>query len=742
MKRKTVCHAVVLSVLLSACVAAQASAGNEVEVATKPRPKTALVLSGGGARGLSHVGVVNALDRLRIPFDCIAGTSMGAIAGGTYASGTSLAEAERLVVEADWRAVFADRPRRTDIPYFRKYEDYKPYFDFTLTLDDFQLKTPRNFVGVQHIGLFFRELAGARVESSFDNLPIPFRAVGTDIVTGEPVVISDGSLVEAMRASMTVPGVFPPIPYKGHLLVDGGLSLNLPVTVGRELCGPGARVIAVNTSTPGYQQEDLTSFLTIGEQVVNISMQHNMNQQTALLGKQDVLIVPVLDGYTSADFEKVRDLVKVGEEAVAARAAELQSFRVSEDEYAAWKAAIDARRHPLPVIDHVRMAKTRWVNPSVMEDLLRVESGEAFDMPALHRRISRVYARGDFTSIRYNLEETRPGHADIVVTPEEKAGRDFVRFGLGLYSDFQGDATFNAIVSLRRAWLNRLDAEWRTDVQLGRDNTLYSEWYQPASLGSEFFVAPYVLYREHYQDVYVQNARLEYKYLQAGGGLELGSVFGRWGEVRLGVTRSYGRISSPSLPALADDTVQQGGYTFRTIYDQLDSTRFPHRGGSARLNYFKSSRSLGAEDDFDRLEFRGTRAATWGRNTLVGTLRLADDLGSTLPLYENFSLGGLFNLSAYPTNYYEGGRLAYGGLVAYRRMSDLPAAIGKGIYGGVALEAARLSRPPVGFQAMGGPAYAGSAYLAADTVLGPFYLVGSLGNNDQSALYLALGISF
>ncbi len=707
------------------------------------RAKTALVLSGGGARGLAHVGVVNALDRLRIPFDCIAGTSMGAIAGGTYASGTSLAEAERLVVEADWRAVFADRPRRFDIPYFRKYEDYKPYFDFTLTLDGLQLKTPRNFVGVQHIGLFFRELAGARVEASFDNLPLPFRAVGTDIVTGEAVVINDGSLVEAMRASMTIPGVFPPIPYKGHLLVDGGLSMNLPVSVGRELCGGQARVIAVNVSTPSHKQDDLTSFLTIGEQVINISMQNNMNQQTALLGPGDVLIVPALDGYTSADFEKVRDLVKVGEEAVAAHEADLQHLRVSEEEYAAWKQRIAERRTPLPVIDHVRMAKTRWVNQAVMQDLLRVEQGETFDMPALHKNISRVFARGDFSSIRYNLEETAPGHADITVTPEEKAGRDFVRFGLGLDSDFQGDADFSAIVSLRRAWLNRLDAEWRTDVQLGQDNGIYSEWYQPASLGSEFFVAPYVFYNERYEDVYVQNvARLEYKYLQAGGGLELGSVFGRWGEMRVGVTRSYGQVSSPSLLVFADETLQQGGYTLRTIYDQLDNTRFPHQGSSARLNYFKSSQSLGAEKEFDRLEFRGTRVITKGRNTVLGTLRLADDLGSDLPHHQNFSLGGLFNLSAYPSNYYEGGRLVHGGLVGYRRISDLPAGIGKGIYGGVALEAARMKRQPAGFQTMDTPAYAGSLYLAADTVLGPFYLLGSIGNNDQSALYLALGVSF
>lgn len=728
----------VMSCLLAG---AQAKADTVNAGVEKKRPKVALVLSGGGARGLAHVGVAKALDRMRIPYDCIAGTSMGAIAGGTFASGTSLEEAERLVVEADWRAVFADKPRRSDIPYFRKYEDYKPYFDFSLTMDNFRLVTPRNFVGVQNIGLFFRELTGAIAIESFDDLPLPYRAVGTDIITGEAVLITGGTVAEAMRASMTVPGVFPPIPYKGHLLVDGGLSRNLPISTGRELCGEV--VIAVNVSTPGYKQDDLTSFLTIGEQVINISMQHNMNAETALLTERDVLIVPKLDEYTSADFPKVRDLVRRGEEAVEASATKLQHLQVSEAEYAEWKQGIENRRRPLPVVRQVKVAETKWVNPQVMQDLLRVKPGQPFNMKALHQNISRVYARGDFASLRYDLVDAGTGQADITITPEEKGGRDFLRFGLGLYSDFEGDATFSTIVSLRRAWLNRLDAEWRTDLQLGRDNGIYSEWYQPASLGSEFFVAPYVLYSEQHRDFYLQNTvKLEYEYLQAGAGLELGSVFGRWGEFRAGVRRSYGKLKVPTFNAIPDETFQQGGYTLRTIYDQLDNTHFPHEGGSARLNYFKSSTSLDADTEYDRLEFRGTRAVTRGRNTILATVRVGDDLGTDLPNYDNFSIGGLFNLSAYPNNYFEGGRLRYGGLVAYRRISDLPAALGKGIYGGIALEGARIGRPSAGYAVMDEAAYSGSVYLAADTVLGPFYLLGALGNKDQSALYMALGISF
>lgn len=707
------------------------------------RPKTALVLSGGGARGLAHVGVFKALEKMRVPYDCIVGTSMGAIAGGSFATGISTAEAEKKVVEADWRAVFSDRPVRSDIPYFRKYEDYKPYFDFTLTLDDFKLKAPRNFVGVQKIGLFFRELTDAESSNSFDDLPVPYRAVGTDIINGQAVVISDGTVAEAMRASMTVPGVFPPISYKGHMLVDGGLSKNLPVSVGRELCGPGSRVIAVNVSTPSLKIGDLTSFLSIAEQTINISMQRNMNEEVANIGNGDVLVVPRLEKYTSADFEYVKELIKIGEDAIAENAEELRSFSVSEREYAAWRAAIEARKKPDPVVRSVRMADMKWVNPEVMRDLLNVRTGEPFDIEALHKNIDRVYARGDFSSVSYDLVNDGYGNADVVVSPSEKDGRDFVRFGLNLYSDFQGDSSFNAVVSLRRAWLNRLDAEWRTDVQVGQDNLVYSEWYQPATLESAFFVAPYALFLDQYRDVYLHDfAKLRYQYGQVGGGLELGSVFGRWGEVRVGLARSKIRTQSDTIFIVPDENYEQGGYTLRTIYDQIDNTNFPHQGSSVRLSYFKSSQGLGADTDYQRYDFRALKAISRSRNTVLAMVRAGGAGDSSLPFYDDFSLGGIFNLSAYPKGYFLGERMLYGSVLTYRRFSDMPKGLGRGIYGGLQLELARMGKVNEAFPPMDGAATSVNAYLAADTVLGPFYLMGSYGDTDQSAIYMALGVSF
>ncbi|MDP2227379.1 MAG: patatin-like phospholipase family protein [Moraxellaceae bacterium] len=710
--------------------------------ATAPRPKIALVLSGGGARGLAHVGVFKALEKMRVPYDCIVGTSMGAIAGGTIASGTSVAEAERMVVDADWRYVFADKPRRSDTPYFRKREDYNNYFDFSLSLRDLQLQAPRNVAGVQHIGLFFRELTHATATDDFDKLPIPYRAIGTDIVTGEAVVLGEGMLAEAMRASMTVPGVFPPIPYRGHLLVDGGISMNLPVSEGRKLCGDV--VIAVDVSTPVFREDQLGSLLSIGAQVIGISMQHNLSSQIATLTPTDVFIKPALDGYSAGDFAKARELIKIGEQAVTAHTVALQRYQLDEASYAVWRQSVAARQLPVPVLGKVSVAPTQWVNPRVMAGLLDVEPGQTFDMDSLHRRINTVFARRDFSSITYDVLPLDDDHSELYIVPEERPGRDFVRFGVSLYSDFAGQADFSALASLRRAWLNRLDAEWRTELEVGRDKRIFSEWYQPLSLQSELFVAPYVHYKSDFREYYLTgNFPLEYEFRATDVGLEVGSVFGRFGELRAGILSGHASIRPDAGSLLADVTEKRGGYTFSAIYDQLDDVALPQDGRLLRLRYFHSATALNADSEYERLEIEARQAMSFGRNSVLLIGRLGSSLETTLPFYENFTLGGIFNLSAYAPRRIETSSQVYGRVEGYRRISDLPTIIGKGIYAGALLEtgwgwnSGGIEPPPLRDL----PWSLGS-YFAADTVVGPVYLMASVNDQRNVAAYLAVGFNF
>lgn len=706
------------------------------------RPKVALVLSGGGARGLAHVGVVKALDQLRVPYDCIAGTSMGAIAGGAFATGTSIADAERMVKEADWDGIFSDKSRRSDIPYFRKSEDFRNYFSFTLTLKGMDLLPPRNFVGVQNIGLFFRELTDSAYASNFDDLPIPFRAIGTDIGTGEAVVLKEGTVAEAMRASMTVPGVFPPIAYRDHLLVDGGIANNLPVNVGRELCGDV--VIAVDVSTPILKPGEMTSLVDFGLQAVNVSMQKSMNESLAQVQPTDILIVPELKGFTAADFEKAAELIRVGEEAVLRVEERLRPYQLSTEAYDAWKAGVQQRRQRVPKLARVEMEKTRWVNPRVLQSFLDVRADQLLDATALHQRIDSVYARGDFSRISYEVLPEGEGRATLRVIPEEKPGRDFVRFGLALYSDFEGDAEFSALASFRRAWLNRLDAEWRTDIEIGRDKALYSEWYQPASLASEFFVAPHFAYRSDYRDTSLGNLLpFAYSLRTIDAGLEIGSVFGRWGEIRAGVQTGRGRVELEDSILSADDEFRRGAYTFKLTLDQLDNVRFPHRGGLVRMDVLKSSDDLGADDSYSRLALEGRQAISHGANTLLLVGRAGTSLETATPFHENFRLGGLFNLSALPQGVIDTRNQLYLRSQYYRQIRQLPSLLGRGVYAGALLEAGwgwdngRFDVP-----AATDLPWSAGVFLAADTFIGPFYLLGAVGQDGEAAIYMALGTNF
>lgn len=706
------------------------------------RPKVALVLSGGGARGLAHVGVVKALDRLRVPYDCIAGTSMGAIAGGAFATGTSIADAERMVKEADWDSIFSDKSRRSDIPYFRKSEDFRNYFNFTLTLKGMDLLPPRNFVGVQNIGLFFRELTDSAYASNFDDLPIPFRAIGTDIGTGEAVVLREGMVAEAMRASMTVPGVFPPIAYRDHLLVDGGIANNLPVDVGREMCGDV--VIAVDVSTPILKPGEMTSLVDFGLQAVNVSMQKSMNESLAQVRATDILIVPDLKGYTAADFQKTAELIRIGEEAVLGVQDRLRPFQMEPAAYEAWKAGIQQRRQHVPRLARVAMDKTRWVNPRVLQSFLDVRADQLLDTTALHQRIDSVYARGDFSRISYEVLPEGEGRATLRVIPEEKPGRDFVRFGLALYSDFEGDAEFSALASFRRAWLNRLDAEWRTDIEIGRDKSLYSEWYQPASLASEFFVAPHFSYRSDYRDASQGNQlAFAYSLRTIDAGLEFGSVFGRWGEIRAGVQTGRGRVELEDSILSAEDEFRRGAYTFKLTLDQLDNVRFPHRGGLVRMDVLKSSDDLGADDSYSRLALEGRQALSYGANTLLLVGRAGTSLDTATPFHEQFRLGGLFNLSALPPGVIDTRNQLYLRSQYYRQIRQLPSLLGRGVYAGALLEAGwGWDNGSFDVPAATDLPWSAGIFLAADTFIGPFYLLGAAGQDGEAAIYMALGTNF
>ena len=308
------------------------------------RPRVGLVLSGGSAHGFAHVGVLKVLEELRVPVDVVAGTSMGSIVGGLYASGMSPAEMERLLLTTDWEDLLDDRPSRDRLSYRRKQDDVLNYVDLEMGLTRKGIAFPSGLIAGQKLGFLLKSLTlGTVGVASFDALPIPFRCVATDIATGEKVVLSDGSLAEAIRASMSIPAVFSPVPRGGRLLVDGGLVENLPVAEAEAM---GAEVVvAVDVSSDKFDPEKLKSFGGVLSRMVEPPDQAERLEGPS---RASVVVAPQVADIPSMDFARAADLVARGEEAARALAKELSALSVPEEEYRAYRERVRGRRPDRP----------------------------------------------------------------------------------------------------------------------------------------------------------------------------------------------------------------------------------------------------------------------------------------------------------------------------------------------------------------------------------------------------------
>src|SRR5512137_420446 len=308
-----------------ALVASAVAQPAPVDARRTDSPRIALALSGGGARGIAHVGVLKVLEELRVPVHCVVGTSMGAIVGGTFAAGRSTQEMEASVLAADWVEIFRDRPPRRETAVRRKIDDFKPLFGFEVGLRDGSVALPKGVIAGVSIESFFREMAQPAAEiSDFDKLPVPFRAIATDLETGAAVVLGSGSVAQAMRASMSVPGAMAPVEIDGRLLVDGGLADNLPIDQARRLCGDV--VIAVNISTPPLRRDQITSAGSVTAQMFNFIGLQTVKEQLRSLTPTDVLIAPDLGDIAASRFDRSRDAIRIGEEATRAMAPQLQRY--------------------------------------------------------------------------------------------------------------------------------------------------------------------------------------------------------------------------------------------------------------------------------------------------------------------------------------------------------------------------------------------------------------------------------
>jgi len=708
-----------------------------------PRPTVGLVLSGGGARGGAHVGVIRVLEELNIPVDYVAGTSMGAVVGGLYASGMSADELVQVVETADWNVLLTDRPPRSQRSYRRKSDDLGFLVDFDLGVDKTGLLLPGGLVQGQNLDLELRRLTlPVTTVKDFDALPIPFRAVATDIASGEMVVFDSGDLVSAMHASMAVPGIFRPERERGRMLVDGGIASNLPIAVMREM-NPDV-IIAVDLGFPLQAESELGSALAITRQMLTILINSRAEDELRLLEEGDVHIEPALGTFGSQAFDRLAEAMEIGRAAAAAQADELARLSVPAADYEAWRARVVTRRAEPPVIDRVRVKNRSGLSPKAVEARLGDVTGGPLDVDALQQDIADIYALDTFETVTWRVREEGTLNTLEIESTGKNWGPNYLRFGLNLEDDFEGGSNYNAAARLTMTEVNPLGGEFRAELQIGEAPRLFAEFFQPLDYRSRWFLNPSIELRRTARGLFQDGAQLaQYDASEAIVALEGGRQLGNWGELRVGVSRSQ---SDESLrigdPALGEGDGDLGLLIAEFAWDTIDQVDIPRHGTLLGLGWNGARQGLGSDGKFDVASFFLLKPITWGRNTLLNWWNVDSTLRDETAGIQPFTLGGLFSLSGYAIEELRGKHRSIGRLLYYRRLGDqsLPG-LDTPMYVGASLEAGNVwaSTDDVSFA---NTLTAGSVFVMMDTLLGPFYLGYGVGEGDRQSAYLFLGQTF
>ena len=736
------CRRLPTAILLLALVAGDRVQAADAISAPAPAaaPRVGLALSGGGARGIAHIGVLKVLEEMRIPIHCVTGTSMGSIVGGTFAAGVTPEKLQEVVLKTDWDKIFRDQPPREEIAIRRKVDDYKTLFRPEFGVKDGGLALPTGVIAGVSIEAFFRVLTAEAYDvSDFSKLPIPFRAMATDIETGNSVVLDKGSIAQAMRASMSVPGALAPVEIDGKLLVDGGIANNLPIDEARRLCADV--VIAVNISTPPLKRSEITSALSVAGQLVNFLGKQTVDEQLKSLTSRDVLIAPDLGDISAAKFDRSADAIRIGEEATRKLADSLQRYSLPPDQYAAFRTAQIAGARPPPIVGSIEFKGLDRTNPEVLRGLVETKPGDPLNEAKLGDDLRRIYGRDDFEGIGYTIGGGTTGPRALTIEPREKSwGPDYLRFGLGLESDFKGDNAFNVLFEYRKTWINRLGGEWLTQFQIGQNTYIGTEFYQPVEESGRWFVQPYALVGQQTRGVFVGDDKVaDYRIGNQQVGIDGGAVLDTWGQVKMGPvwTRVNARVDtgSPVLPSVKELTA---GLRAQLFVDRQDQAWFPTDGMSATAQAYAALTSLGSAQSYQKLAGTARWVKSWGLNTVQLAAQGGTDFGSNMPAYESFTLGGPLHLSGYRLNEFAGRDFWFARAMYYRKIFPLPDILGSGVYAGASAEAGHMSNRFDGLPSPG-QLWSGSAFLGADTFMGPMFIGLGLAPAGRWSLYLLLG---
>jgi NTE family protein len=708
------------------------------------RPKIGLALSGGGARGAAHVGVIQVLEELHIPIDYIAGTSMGAVVGGLYASGMTSDEIARQLELIDWDSIFEDKPTRPERTQRRKDDDRTYLFDGRIGVSESGLNFARAKVIGQKFDLILKSLTLPVIGiTNFDSLPIPYRAVAMDITTGDEIVLSEGDLSLAMHASMAIPGAFAPVELNGKLLVDGGAANNLPISVARDM---GADiVIAIDISTPLLNRDELKGVLTIINQLTGLLTRRNTEAQIKTLTKKDVLIVPDLGTISTMDFEYVVKAVDKGKYAAQSQQQQLAQLSIDQTSYLdhVAKQKSDNKQHTDTVIHFVRFENDSKIDEQVLRSHFGIEAGQQVDLDKIELGITNIFSLDLFETVTYDLVAEQ-GNTGIIVKAKQKSwGTDYLQGGFELASDFSGgDSAFNIGLAYTHQPINRLNGEWRTAIQLGEEPAVLTEIYQPLDTRSRFFAHGILSWGR--RDVKLFNnsldrAEVEYDLTEKQLQLAVGRNFGTWGDVRIGVARITGDADvSIGGPSFSNTDFEDGYIYTRARIDTLDNLDFPRFGYLSTIEWLGSSDTLGADDDYDQVNLYLAHARNWGKDSIIASIDYGSTVSGDAPIHGRYQLGGFMNLSGISVNELSGQNFGLMSFVYQRRLFESRFL---STYAGGAIQAGNVWEDKSDISTNDLIA-SGTLFVGTDTPVGPIYLGFGHAEGGDNAGYLFLGQPF
>lgn len=704
------------------------------------RPKIGLALSGGGARGGAHIGVLRALEELNIPIDYIAGTSMGAIIGGFYVAGYSPDELEILIQEVDWKAAFTDRPDRRDTTMRKKELESESFIPHRIGFNDGSIQLPLGVIEGQHLDqIFHRILLPAKGIDNFDEFFVPFRAIATDLATGKEVVLSGGSLPDALRASMSVPGVFAPVRMHGNLLVDGGMANNLPVSVVRDM---GADiVIAVDISSPLLKEEELKSVLNVTEQLTNFLTRNNTERQIASLVETDVLLVPDLEGASSADFEAASKLAGIGYMAVMAQQETFAPLSLPAGQNFQ-KPSFDALTEDDYIVRYVVIDNQSVLNDELIRSRLDIELDQPLDFDALETSVDQIYSLDVFESVTFNLVQNETGEQGVLIQAlPRRWGPNYLQLGLEFSDDFSGSSEYTLGVAYTRNALNSLGGELRVVAAIGREDELSIDFYQPIDPRGAVFVEPELFAKRQRYNLWeddVQIASLEITGI--GASLSLGRNFSTTDLLRLNYEyfRGDADVITGDIGFPLDNNVKIGELKLEYLHDGLDSIWFPNKGVYNRMVYRYADEALGASSDYQQLIGAGSIAFSHGKNSFLLNYEAGYSFSDDVPVERWFELGGFGRLSGLIPDQLSGRQLGLFSLAYHRRLNDIDIIP---TYAGVTLETGNVwqLQDDISFSDLRNSA---SLFVGAKTPLGPVYLAYGYSDNGDRTLYFYLGNPF